>query len=197
MSLQVQLALRGDLTKFIKDVNGTIARAARNAVEAYAKRLQLALRDDTRQGGLGDRVANAWRLNTYTDQQNPAALIYTRAPLIVSAFGADTTIVPHDGHLWLALPTDNVPSTYHHAMTPAEVQIKFNQKLIFRGVQNAGVALAYIKKGKGRRAQLVLMFVLVRQVHLRQRLNWQRLMADAKAGFEQYFGEQIAAALAD
>jgi hypothetical protein len=48
MSLQVKLALHGNLEKFTKDVQARLAFATRAAVETFAKRLQLALRQDTR-----------------------------------------------------------------------------------------------------------------------------------------------------
>lgn len=213
MSLQVRLALEGNLEKFTKEVTAKVAAVGRSAVEAYGRRLQLSLRDDARTGGLGDGVAKAWQLKVYGNQSAPAAFVYTKAPTIVSAFGQDTTIAARDGHLWLAIPTDNVPGYARHRMNPAEVEASFHQKLIFLDVK-PGVALAFInavtaknKRGfrapterrvkAGRALRLVLMFVMVQQVHLRQRLNWRRIMADAADGFEQYLGEQIAAALAD
>ena len=56
MSLQVKLALEGNLEKFTKDVTKRLSVAAVTAVESYARRLELKLRDDTRQGGLGNKV---------------------------------------------------------------------------------------------------------------------------------------------
>ena len=213
MSLRVSLALQGNLQKFTKDVQSKLAFATRSAVETYAKRLQLALRDDTRQGGLGDRVANAWRLTVYPNSGAPAALVYSKAPLIVTAFSQDTTITPHDGHLWLAIPTDNVPRFGNRKLTPEQVQNKFNQDLIFIPAR-PGTSLAFVNviparsghgfrpptKGRvaqGRATELVLMFVMVQQVHLRKRLDWPQLMAEAKAGFEEFFSDAIAKALED
>lgn len=211
MSLQVRLALEGDLEKFTKEVTAKLSRAAAVAVEGYARRLELALRDDTRQGGLGDKVANAWQLKLYSDSPDkPAALVYSKAPLIVTAFSADTTIVAHNGHQWLAIPTDNVPRLGNRRMAPSDIEARFGQKLIFLATR-PGTALAFVNarqsvSGKFRAphgakqtksTQLVLMFVMVQQVHLRKRLDWPAIMADAKDKFPDFFGEAIAAALED
>ncbi len=213
MSLRVQLVLEGNLEKFSKDVHAKLAFATRGAVETYAKKLQLALREDTR-GALGEGVANAWRLNVYDAASgSPAAMVYSKAPMIVTAFGNDTTITAKGGHLYLAIPTDNVPRLGNHRMTPVEVEARFNQDLVFLP-SHSGATLAFVnvvpaKSGKGfrpptqgriaqgRKTQMVLMFVMVQQVHLRKRLNWPQLFADAKEGFEQYLGETVASALGD
>ena len=214
MSLRVQLALEGNLEKFSKDVQAKLAFAVRYAVETFAKKLQLDLREDTRGAGLGEGVANAWRLNIYDEaSSSPSALVYSKAPLIVTAFGNDTTITATGGHLYLAIPTDNVPSIGNRRMSPVEVEARFNQDLVFLP-SHSGATLAFVnvvpaKSGKGfrppaqgriaqgRKTQMVLMFVMVQQVHLRKRLNWPQLFADAKEGFEQYLGETVASALGD
>lgn len=214
MSLQVRLALEGNLEKFSKDVQAKLAFAEKNAIVSYATKLKLDLRDDTRKGGLGEGVANAWQQKEYDNSTGaPAVLVYSKAPLIETAFSQDTTITARDGHLWLAIPTDNVPRLGNHKMTPQEVELRFNQDLIFRTTK-PGTALAFVSvipahsgkgfrpptKGRlaqGRGTQLVLMFVMVKQVHLRKRLDWPTIMADAKTGFEDFLGKTIEAALED
>ena len=204
MSLQVRLALEGNLAQFTKDVSAKVAYAARYATETYGRRLQMQLRDDTRAGGLGERVANAWRLRIYNDGPSPVAMVYSKAPLIVTAFSQDTTITP-DGHFYLAIPTDNVPRIGGHAMSPREVEARYGQALIFVA-NRPGAVLAFIKatpdnrasrRRAGQRPEFVLMFVMVSQVRLRKRLSWPELMASAKDDFVEFFGEQIAGALGD
>jgi hypothetical protein len=214
VSLRVQLVLEGNLEKFSKDVQAKLAFVTRYAVETYAKKLQLALREDTRGAGLGEGVANAWRLNIYDAASgSPAAMVYSKAPMIVRAFGQDTTITAHEGHLYLAIPTENVPRLGNRRMTPVDVEARFNQDLIFIP-SGHGTVLAFVNvipaksghgfraptKGRlaqGRHTQMVLMFVMVQQVHLRKRLNWPELFADAKEGFETYLAETVADALAE
>jgi hypothetical protein len=215
MSLQVQLALEGNLRAFSEDVQKKLAYATKYAIAAYGERLKLRLREDTRAGGLGDGVANAWRANDYSggDQLNPAVLVYSKAPLIVTAFSADTTIAAKNGHLWLAIPTDNVPRIGNHKMSPQEVEIRFNQDLKIVTTK-PGAALAFVsvipaKSGhgfrpptpgrvaQGRKTEMVLMFVMVQQVHLRKRLDWPTIFADAKDEFERFLGKTIETALED
>jgi hypothetical protein len=96
--------------------------------------------------------------------------------------------------------------------TPLEVESLYDQDLIFipgRG----GQMLAFIDKtlrgrlkrarAKGRSVEgvrarfdnLVLMFVMVRQVTLRKRLDWPRIFDDLAKGWAQLFPAEIAAAL--
>lgn len=214
MSLQVRLALTGNLESFTKEVSGKLALAAKVATVAYATDLKLKLREDTRSGGLGDRVANAWQQKEYDSASGvPAVLVYSKAPLIVTAFGADTTIVTKNGALYLAIPTENVPRNGNRRLTPVEVEARFDQDLILKHGR-PGVVLAFVnvmvaRSGKGfrprtkgrlaqgQKPQLILMFVMVAQVHLRKRLNWPDIFASAQEGFADYLGDAVKDALAD
>ena len=103
-------------------------------------------------------------------------------------------------------------SRFQSRATPQEVESLFDQDLIFipgRG----GQMLAFIDKtlrGRLKRARakgrsvatvqarfdkLVLMFVMVRQVTLRKRLEWPRIFDDLAKGWAQLFPAEIAAAL--
>lgn len=202
------------MRKFVAATNKRLQQVAQQVVIAYATRLKLNLRDDTRAGGLGDGVANAWQQKDYLSEKNlPASLVYSKAPLIVSAFSDDTTIKPHDGHYWLWIPTGNVPHAGNKRMKPDEVEAKFGQKL--QVVKRpGGVAWAFMdlipgKNGKGfrpkskrrlaqgRKAKHVLMFVMLQQIHLKKRLNSKTLMATATEGFQKYVGAEIAKAIGE
>jgi hypothetical protein len=214
MSLRVQLALEGNLAAFTKEVSAKLSFAIKVAAVSFATDLKLELRDDTRAGGLGDRVANAWQQKEYDNANGaPAVLVYSKAPLIETAFSADTTIVAKDGSHWLAIPTDNVPRIGNKRMSPVEVEARFDQDLIFKR-SAPGTSLAFVDvlasrsghgfraqtKGRlaqGRKPQLVLMFVMVQQVRLRKRLDWPRIMSETPAKFEAYVGEKVNAALED
>jgi hypothetical protein len=92
------------------------------------------------------------------------------------------------------------------------VESLFDQDLIFV-LGRGGQMLAFIDKtlrgrlkrarAKGRNVatvqarfdKLVLMFVMVRQVTLRKRLNWPRIFDDLAKGWAQLFPAEIAAAL--
>jgi hypothetical protein len=231
MNLQVKLAVTGDLAAFAEQTHLRIARGARIAAEKQAARAKLALRGDVRAAGLGDRLANTWRVNVFPRSSSvhthePAVFVKNRAPEVVTAHAGGMTIRSHTG-VWLAIPTENVPrvaraanpgavgrpgTRFQSRATPEEVESIFDQDLIFipgRG----GQMLAFIDKtlrGKLKRARakgksvatvqarfdkLVLMFVMVRQVTLRKRLNWPRIFDDLAKGWAQLFPAEIAAAL--
>jgi hypothetical protein len=213
MSLQVSLAFRGDLEGFADRTHAAIARGARNAVEKQAARAKLQLRQDTR-SALGDRVANAWRANIYPKSKAslaPAVFVYTNAPKIIRAFSESTTIRAKHG-AYMAIPTENTPRKGRRYATPLEVEGMFNQDLIIfpgRGQQLlAFVNVVAARSGKGfrrstarrqsagRKEKLVLMFVLVRQVGLKQRLNTEKIFHDLREGWAELFPAEINAALA-
>jgi hypothetical protein len=231
MSLQVKLALSGDLKEYAQQTHLRIARGARIAAEKQAARAKLALRGDVRSAGLGDRLANIWRVNVFPKSasvhtHSPAVFVKNTAPEIVTAHAEGATIRGREG-LWLAIPTENVPrvarggnqaavgrrgSRFQSRATPQEVESLFDQDLIFIAGRG-GQMLAFIDKtlrGRLKRARakgrsvatvqarfdrLVLMFVMVRQVTLRKRLDWPRIFDDLAKGWAQLFPAEIAAAL--
>lgn len=214
MSLQVKLALQGvNLKEFADGVHLRIARGARNAAETMAERAKLLLRDDVRKAGLGEKVANAWRANIYPKSASahthaPTVYIYTKAPLIVSAFSEAQTIVAKNAR-WLAIPTENVPRKGKKRMSPVEVEARFNQDLII--IQGRGQqALAFVdvvkaKSGKGyrrktkgrsgRASELVLMFVFVRQVHTKKLLDQKRIFQNLGDQWQSLFAQSVADAV--
>lgn len=231
MNFQVKLALQGDLKGYAEQTHLRIARGARIAAEKQAARAKLALRGDVRRAGLGDRLANTWRVNVFPKSasvhtHSPAVYVRNTAPEIITAHAEGVTIRGREG-AWLAIPTENVPRVarggnqaavgrrggrFQSRATPLEVESLFDQDLIFipgRG----GQMLAFIDKtlrGRLKRARakgksvegvqarfdkLVLMFVMVRQVTLRKRLDWPRIFDDLAKGWAQLLPAEIAAAL--
>lgn len=214
MSLQVKLALTGDLSGFAKQTHLRIARGARNAVEKQAARAKLLLRQDARQP-LGDRVANAWRADIFPASASvhthaPAVFVYSKAPKIVTAFGDATTLRAKNG-IYMAIPTDATPRRGRRYATPVEVEAMYNQDLIMihgRGQQILAfveVVAAKNRRGfrratprrleQGRGVQMVLMFVMVRVVGLQKKLRWREIFEDLSRGWADLFPAEIAAAL--
>lgn len=165
---------------------GTIATVAmRGATDT----LKTTLRDQVRDAGLGNRLANTWRGKTYPEQGrslDPAGWVYSNAPDIVTSFATGAAILPHAGHNWLWLPTRNVPrargagrATSTKKMTPEQVLAEFHVKgFVFRK-GSGGKLLAFIDQARGltprgrvkqvargrlahgKRGELVLMFTLL------------------------------------
>lgn len=217
MNLQVKLAFEGNLQGFGDNVHKALAIGVGIAAQRMAQRAVLALREDTRAGGLGDRVAKAWRANVYpvakpTRTLNPSALVYSKAPLIVQAFAESTTLVAKNAR-FMAIPTENTPRKGRRYASPVEVEAMFNQDLILihgRGQQI--LAFVDVVKGKsgkgfrratkrrsaaGRQSEMILMFVMVRQVHLQKRLNWPEIFKEMQSEWGSVLGEEVEKALAD
>jgi hypothetical protein len=134
------------------------------------------------------------------DIRGPAGFVWSQAPRIMSLFAYGGTIRPHGGSNYLWIPTDAVPlstsgprgSTRRggkRKMTPTEVEYHFNQDLFVRRGKN-GHFLAFLnlvtaksrkrpgfrqptrrRAAAGRKASAVLMFVLVRSVTFRKRID--------------------------
>lgn len=230
MALAIKVEYRGDLKTFARDQHLRIASGARNAAERLAARAKLAYRGMVRSAGLGDRLANAIRVNIYPASASkrthaPAVYVSTKAEQVIAAFSEDTTIVPRQG-LWLAIPTQNVPRTakngrdlavgkrgtrFQRRASPKDVEDMFGQKLIWIGggasVKYAVMPLRKLKSGKlksgmnksgrlARTAGNVLMFVMVRQVHLSKRLNWDGASRELGEFWRTTFQMEIDRALA-
>ena len=93
-------------------------------------------RDDirglTRAAGLGNRLPRTWRSRVYANHQSgqPAALIWTRAPHIMTAFIRGATIRSRNG-AWLAIPTAAIlkRAAGGKRMTPAIAERIYGQRL--------------------------------------------------------------------
>ena len=216
--MQIAAEAIGDLAKFADAAGLAIRMGAMRGAQRTRAAGKVQVRQDVRRAGLGDRLANTWRDQIYPSSGNPswhpAVLFYSKAPVIISAFtdGATITRKPGEG-VFLAIPTDKVPSRGRKPMTPVEVEATFDQDLIFRpSPSNPGVVLAFIDRTLRRRLatyrrkggaaagrnlpsakekNLVLMFVMVRQVTLRKRLHWPDLVSPLAALHLQNTAEEI------
>ncbi|HRF08496.1 MAG TPA: DUF6441 family protein [Xanthobacteraceae bacterium] len=202
MKSQFALAVTGNLKADNEKTKAAFLRGNKAAVLRVGETGKLRLREDVVRGGLGQRLANTWRYETYPRgaklAYNPATLLFSSAPKIVDAHADNTVIVAKNKRL-LAIPTENVPKRSGRAddgryqtrrMSPEEVEARFNQDLIL--IKKGRVVLAFIaalrsrnKRGwrraakatqlQSRKRRLVLMFVLTPQVHLRKRLNYRSI----------------------
>ncbi|MFN3261638.1 MAG: DUF6441 family protein [Pikeienuella sp.] len=108
---RIEVALRGDLEKFMRDELKKAERAVKAGIEIAGRELKEELRAQVRSAGLGNRVANAWRHAVYPTGKpslNAAASVYSNAPAIHTAFDRGETVRSPKG-VWLAIPTENAP----------------------------------------------------------------------------------------
>lgn len=192
--MKLQLTIEGDLEKIMKDERHRVGIATTAAMRYGGETLKGLLRAQIRSAGLGNRLANTIRHEpkprkgfSYT----PAGLVYANAAAIVSAFAYGAVIRAKHG-TWLAIPTPQAgKGTNGKKMTPAEWERRTGRTLRFVHNRRRGTAflvaddlriskvsgLARAKGGRRRKdgilsgAQTIPIFLLVRQVTLRKRLN--------------------------
>ena len=171
-------------------------KAVSTAMREAGSDLKSAWRGQITQAGLGRRLANSIRSQTYpksSNSLNAAALVWSKAPVIIGAHDAGPLIRSKDG-FWLAIPTAAAGKGLKGGrITPGEWERRRGPRLRFvyrpRGpsllvadgrLNSRGLGVASRSKtGRGR--STVPIFLLVPQVKLRKRLDLVR-DADRVAG---------------
>lgn len=164
-------------------------KAVTSAVRDAGKDLQDDWRRQITGAGLGQRLARTIRSEVYPkgrDSLNAAAMVWTRAPVIVDAH-ATGPLIRARGGLWLAIPTEAVgKSRSGKRPTPAEWEARTGLRLIFihrRTGPSLLIAEARLnthgravmsRSRTGRGLTSVPIFIMVRQVSLRKRLDLER-----------------------
>jgi len=168
-------------------------KAGEKAVSAAMREagtdLKTAWRGQITQAGLGRRLSNSIRSQTYPrsgESLKAAALVWSKAPVIVGAHDTGPLIRSKDG-FWLAIPTPAAGRGLRGGrITPGEWERRRGLRLRFvyrrRGpsllvadgrLNNRGLGVASRSKtGRGR--STVPIFLLVPQVKLSKRLNLAR-----------------------
>ncbi|MBV2148616.1 hypothetical protein KRZ98_09995 [Sphingobium sp. AS12] len=135
----------GSLTKMLDVIEGEIADDVTQIMREETRDLTMDYRQQVRDAGMGNRLANTWRAEVYPKggrSLNPAGYIWSNAPAIIDAFARGAHIRPVNGAKWLWIPTRNVPArrrggTYASSvkrsngtrMSPEEVEMHFNAEL--------------------------------------------------------------------
>lgn len=168
-------------------------RSHTRAMRTVARDLKGAWRSEIAEGGLGNRLGNTVRSESYpqgTNSLNAAAMVWTKAPEIIAAHDEGATIRSSEG-FWLAIPLEAAGSgRFGRRMTPLDFERRTGQRLRFVYRKNRRSALLVVddarltKRGQARRkggrrrkdgvltgAQTVPVFLLVPQVKLRKRTD--------------------------
>ena len=189
-----------DITPDLVAVMAAEIKAGEKAVSAAMREagteLKSAWRGQITQAGLGRRLANSIRSASYpksSDSLEAAALVWSKAPVIVGAHDAGPLIRSKSG-FWLAIPLPAAgKGVGGRRMTPGEWEKRRGLRLRFvwrrRGpsllvadgrLSSRGLGVASrAKSGRGRAS--VPIFLLVPQVRLRKRLDLARDAARAQA----------------
>jgi hypothetical protein len=209
-ALGLQIEVTYDLGVFADRTGAKIRRGAMRGAKRFEARAKLEYRQDVRRAGLGDRLANTWRTRVYPlrgESWHPTVHVWSNAPMLAAAHADGGTIVPKAGK-FLAIPTENVGHKGGRRRTPLDIESEFNQDLVIKPTRNPNVFLALIRavrarsgrgirrasarrQDQGRAEQLVPMFILVRQVTLKPRLNWRGLEGSLGPVFAEYLADEI------
>lgn len=166
--------------------------AVSRGIEAAGQSLKNLWRNQVTSAGLGTRLGNSIRSESYPKGQpslNAAALIYSKAPKLISAFDEGPTITAQNG-FWLAIPlgaAKNMKGAKGRKITPGEWEQRTGRRLTF--IYRAGrsgllvdtgkvVSHNYMDKkgfhrrrGAGRKNVTIPVFALVPRVKLAKRLD--------------------------
>lgn len=193
----IQMRVIGDLRQMMGEVRQEAEQAVTAAINQAGIETLGAVRVDT-SAALGQRVANAWRMRSFPGpgraSLGAAALVWSKAAVIVDAFDRGATIRPQEGgYLAIPLPAAGSRGVGGARITPAGFAARTGLRLrfVFRQgkfpllvVDNARLTSAgraagnTINRGGAIRTRLrgrttIPVFVLVPQVKLPKRLNLQ------------------------
>ncbi|MFO1141199.1 MAG: DUF6441 family protein [Amaricoccus sp.] len=172
--MRLSIDIRPDLASLMAEEIATGERAVTAAVREAGTGLKLGWRGQIASAGLGARLANSIRAEVFPKtgaSLNAAAVVWSKAPVIIGAHDAGPLIRARNG-LWLAIPTPAAGKALGgRRITPAawERSTGLRLRLVLR---RTGPSLL-VAPGQ-RRAPMVPMFLLVPQVKLPKRLDLAR-----------------------
>lgn len=193
--MDIRLALSTDLEKEFRAEALRGERAATGAVRRAGNGLKDELRRQTRQAGLGNKLAAAWRADIYPrtgESLKAASAVYSKAPVLARVFSEGATIRSKSG-LFLAIPTESAPrrGVGGKRISPATFpehtlgRLRFVYRrggpslLVVDGVRVGRTGTvrraksATTKTGRLRKGiSTVVMFLLVPQVRIRKRIDF-------------------------
>jgi hypothetical protein len=187
--MRIKLDLAPDLIAAMAAEIKAGEKAVSTAMREAGTGLKTAWRAQITSAGLGRRLANSIRSQTYPksgDSLSAAALVWSQAPVILRAHDTGPLIRSKNG-FWLAIPTAAAgKSARGGRITPGEWERKQGLKLLFiyrrRGpsllvaegrLNSRGLGVAS-KSKTGRGVATVPIFLLVPQVKLAKRLDLAR-----------------------
>ncbi len=211
--MDVEVAIYGNLRAVMESRQAIAAGGLHRAAGLAAREGVGRFRRDVESAGLGRRLANTWRATVYPRRPgtlSPAAFIFTKAEALIRAHDSGPTIRPVKGSVYLWLPTENTPRRGNRRMSPGMVEERFGDFTYVPSITRPGVVFATVdavrsrsrrgfrkasrgRAGQGRNAIRIIMFVLVRQVRLRKRLNVGRITSE----LQQVWPEIVSRSLVD
>ncbi|MEQ8784186.1 MAG: DUF6441 family protein [Roseibium album] len=206
---EIKLSLVGNLQKELDRQTNEVASAIYEATDDVAAAVKKRFRQQVTSAGLGNRLAKTWRHRTYPGRNvltlEPAALIWSKAPQIVSAFSSGDPIRSTRPGGFLAIPTDFAPATRKRGARGRRMSMEDfletfgldslkvfpkpgSGNRVFYAIAEKGFRRSGGKKRRSRivkqggriKSQPVLMYVLVKQVRLAKRFDIDSVAAIAE-----------------
>ena len=187
--MKLSAAIIGDLGRIMADEIKAAETAATAAVRQAGDGLKTAWRAQITGAGLGRRLANSIRSQTYPKSGaslNAAAIVWSKAPVIVGAHDTGPLIRSRNG-FWLTIPTEAAGRSLRGGrITPGEwerrtgLRLRFVYRrtgpslLVAEGRLNTRGRAVRSRSKTGRGAATVPIFLLVPQVKLPKRLDLAR-----------------------
>ena len=196
--MRLEAAITGNLHKFMKAQMQAAEAAVTAGVTEVTNEIKNELRLQVISAGLGARLAKSWQAKIYPKGQKSikaAGWIFSKAPKIISAFN-DSVVIKSKHGFFLAIPTEAAPKrgVGGKRITPSNFPEHSLGRLRF--VYRRGAASLLVvdnlragtgKRGGFRRASdtalrsgrgltTVVMFILLPQVTLRKRLDYQSVV---------------------
>lgn len=212
---RIEVALRGDLEKFMRDELKKAERAVTEAVKAETIALRDALRDQVIAAGLGQGLAKAWRYEVFPKggtSLGAAGVLYSKAPHIHSAFDRGETVRSPNG-FWLAIPTENAPRRARfRPITPStfpEATLGKLRLIAPKGRRDVGfLVVDKVRRGTGKRGgfrkaskralkqgdfeNAVIMFVLIPEARMKKKTDVAAAAAAAEARLPRRIDREFA-----
>lgn len=155
--MRIAAALLGNLEEVMRDELRLGAKAVSGGTRGTIDALKQSLRAQTISALGSQRLANTWRGETYPkgrDSLGAAGVLFSKAPHIIEAFSAATTIRSTSG-FFLAIPTPEAMSmrgSRNQRPTPDSVEKRLGLKLQFVYRRNgASLLVADLRRRKGKR----------------------------------------------
>jgi hypothetical protein len=174
----------GGFSRQLRSVCGAEAARVFKAIDDSVKEATTGLKDELRDqtfSVLGRRVAYTWQGRFYPnkgDQRGPAGFVWTKAPRIIDFFSAQRLVTPLGNAF--AIPVSPMVKRGGRVMSVHEVEQQIGQRLqahklpsgliglfadLIRGRNGRGFRAATPGRlAQGRKPELTLMFVLVRNL---------------------------------
>ncbi|MBA5779526.1 hypothetical protein H2509_20540 [Stappia sp. F7233] len=217
MTREIRLALVGNLAKYLEAERKEVAKAIYDGTLEASEVVRRRLRQQVTGAGLGERLARTWQRKAYPGKGivtlEPAAIIYSKAPQIIRGFSQGDPIRSSREAGFLAIPTEFTPrrgrgsapismSRFLEEFGLDSLRVlpkKGSGGRVLYAIAEQGFRRSRGRRGGSRRTKArgrikderLLMYVLVKQVRLGQRLNIETVRSAAEALYPRLVARKI------